>query len=108
MVPVWERFARRLLDTETVDLFISGSSARMRDIIERYAVSHPVALRHLTRHLLGNAAGLFSVHRFYNYLKSQGIPGGWRKMLRRRRGCWPIAPQALLHDFWNDADNWRP
>jgi len=29
MIPGWERFARRLLDTEKVELFISGSSARM-------------------------------------------------------------------------------
>jgi uncharacterized protein len=29
LVPGWETFARRLLDTERVDLFISGSSARL-------------------------------------------------------------------------------
>ena len=29
LVPGWERFARRVLDTEKVELFISGSSARM-------------------------------------------------------------------------------
>ncbi len=29
MVEGWERFARRILDTENLDLFISGSSARM-------------------------------------------------------------------------------
>jgi len=29
VVPGWERFARRLLDDEEVDLFISGSSARL-------------------------------------------------------------------------------
>ena len=34
VIPGWEQFARRLLDSETVDLFVSGSSARMlsRDI----------------------------------------------------------------------------
>ncbi|MBW1997861.1 MAG: ATP-binding protein, partial [Deltaproteobacteria bacterium] len=31
------------------------------------------ALRHMTRHLLANAAGLFSVNRFYNDLKSRGL-----------------------------------
>ncbi|MBW1998888.1 MAG: ATP-binding protein, partial [Deltaproteobacteria bacterium] len=158
VVPGWERFARRVLDTENVDLFLSGSSARMlsrevatsmrgrameavvfpfsfreflrhhgreiedperatkavrsalrkdletylklggfpeaqgasdrdrvellrgyvdatllRDVIERHGISQPVALRHMTRHLLANAAGLFSVNRFYNDLKSRGL-----------------------------------
>ncbi|MBM4126990.1 MAG: ATP-binding protein [Nitrospira sp.] len=156
----WERFARRLLDSEQVDLFLSGSSARLlsrevatsmrgramealvhpfsfreylrhrrrepdkaadrlskaqrssvekdlvdylveggfpeaqtvahrdriellrgyvdvallRDVIERHAVSHPVALRWMVRQLLGNAAGSFSVNKFRLDLKSQGIP----------------------------------
>ena len=29
MVPGWETFVRRILDTENVDVFLSGSSARM-------------------------------------------------------------------------------
>ena len=160
VVPGWEAFARRLLDTERVELFLSGSSARLlsrevatamrgramearvypfgfrealrhfdrepptsperlpkaarsalerdlreylanggfpetlslggrdrfellrgyvdvallRDVIERHAVSHPVALRWLARQLLGNAAGSFSVNKFYNDLRAQGIP----------------------------------
>ena len=160
VVPGWETFARRLLDTEQVELFISGSSARLlsrevatsmrgramealvhpfsfreylrhfnrepqhapdrlskaarsilekdlreylrnggfpealgisgrdrfellrgyvdvallRDVVERHAVSHPVALRWMTRQLLGNAAGSFSVNKFHGNLKSQGIP----------------------------------
>ncbi len=159
VVPGWEAFARRLLDSEQVDLFLSGSSAKLlsrevatsmrgraveaviypfsfreylrhrgrepeksperltkaershlekalrnyleaggfpeaqgldsrnrqellkayvdvvllRDIIERHAVSHPVALRWMVRQLLGNAAGAFSVNKFYGDLKSQGI-----------------------------------
>jgi len=158
----WEMFARRLLDTEKVDLFLSGSSARLlsrevatsmrgramevlvhpfsfrealrhggqepadavedlpkaarselernlsgylagggfpeaqgvpvrdrvdllrgyvdvvllRDVIERHRVSHPVALRWMTRQLLGNAAGTFSVNKFHQSLRSQGIPVG--------------------------------
>jgi predicted AAA+ superfamily ATPase len=158
-VPGWELFARRLLDGENIDLFLSGSSAKLlsrevatsmrgravevvvtpfsfreylrhhgcepsksvarltkaersaldrrlqdylrvggfpeaqglgardrqqllqayvdvvllRDIIERHAVSHPLALRWLVRQLLGNPAGAFSVHKFYGDLKSQGI-----------------------------------
>jgi len=162
VVPGWEMFARRLLDTEKIDLFLSGSSARLlsrevatsmrgramevlvhpfsfrealrhdgqeptgdakdlpksarsalernlsdylvaggfpeaqgipardrldllrgyvdvvllRDVIERHRVSHPVALRWMTRQLLGNAAGTFSVNKFHQSLRSQGISVG--------------------------------
>ena len=159
-VPGWETFARRLMDTEKVELFLSGSSARLlsrevatsmrgramevriypfsfreslrhegvepeapwsqlgkaarsdldsrlrsylttggfpeaqgvssrdrlqllqtyvdvavlRDIIERYGISNPVALRWLQRHLLANPASAFSIQKFYDVLRSQGIP----------------------------------
>jgi predicted AAA+ superfamily ATPase len=158
----WEAFVRRLLDTEKVELFLSGSSARLlsrevatsmrgramevlvhpfslrealrhrgvepvsawadlpkasrstldhhfraylseggfpesqgvaardrasllrtyvdvavlRDVIERHAVSNPLALRWLQRHLLGNPAGTFSVQKFFDAFKSQGLPVG--------------------------------
>lgn len=161
-VPGWETFVRRLLDTEKVDLFLSGSSARLlsrevatsmrgramevlvhpfslretlrhrgaepmspwtdlpkairstlekhfrsylaeggfpesqgvpardrasllrtyvdvailRDVIERHNVTNPAALRWLQRHLLGNPAGPFSVQKFFDTLKSQGLPVG--------------------------------
>jgi predicted AAA+ superfamily ATPase len=160
LVPGWERFVRRLLDTEHVDLFLSGSSANLlsrevatsmrgrtmeavvypfsfreflrhrgrevtgrtdrlpsaarsslqkdireylevggfpevqtldardriqlltthvdvtllRDVIERYQVSSATSLRWMTRQLLANAAGDFSVHRFYQDLKSMRLP----------------------------------
>lgn len=162
LVPGWELFARRLLDTENVEVFLSGSSARLlsrevatsmrgrameavvqpfsfreclrhagaepaqaverltkaqrstleqrlrhylraggfpeaqgqddrsrevllggyvdvlllRDVIERHAVSHPLALRWMVRQLLGNAAGAFSVNKFHADLKSQNIAVG--------------------------------
>ena len=47
--------------------------AILRDVVERHAVSNVVGLRWLVRHLLGNAAGLFSVEKFYAALKSQGL-----------------------------------
>ncbi len=158
-VPGWERFVRRLLDSEKVEVFLSGSSAALlsreiatslrgrawevvlhpfsfaevlrhkghllsgppdfldgparsaleaafmdyltvggfpevqgmdtatryqllrdyvdvailRDVVERHNVSNVAGLRWLVRHLLGNAAGMFSVEKFYNALKSQGI-----------------------------------
>ncbi len=159
VVPGWERFVRRLLDSEKVELFLSGSSAAllsreiatamrgrawevaifpfsfeealrhqgrvvpaqpdflaaperseierafldylecggfpeaqgldvdtrhrllssyvdvamMRDVVERHQVTNVTGLRWLVRHLLGNAAAMFSVEKFYAALKSQGI-----------------------------------
>lgn len=159
-VPGWEPFTRRILDTEKVDLFVSGSSARLlsrdiatsmrgramevlvhpfsfreylrhrekepaaavdrlpkssrsaldkellgylagggfpeaqntdardrrdllrgyvdtvlfRDVVERHNVTHVAALRWMVRHLLGNPGGSFSVNRFYNDTRSQGLP----------------------------------
>ncbi len=158
-VPDWERFVRRVLDTEKVEMFVSGSSAALlsreiatamrgraweviihpfsfeeylrhhqvpvpekpdflapsersaverafqdylvcggfpevqsvdtathhallrnyvdvallRDVMERHGISNVTALRWLVRHLLGNAAGMFSVEKFYASLKSQGL-----------------------------------
>jgi len=162
VVPGWERFARRVLDAEEVDLFLSGSSARLlsrevatamrgrameahiypfsfrevlrhkgreprvgaerlakadrsglsrdlreylvvggfpeavgaprrdqvdllrgyvdvvllRDVIERYEVKNPTALRAMTRQLLANAAGEFSVSKLFGALRSQGVAVG--------------------------------
>jgi len=159
LVQGWERFVRRLLDTENVRIFVSGSSAKMlsreiasslrgrsieviiypysfkefashhhidipenlkhidsqkrsilenlmmkylsqggfpeaqelsqrdrhlllqgyvntvlfRDIIERYGVTNITVLKTLIRHLIKNAGSKFTVNKFYNNLKSQGI-----------------------------------
>ncbi len=161
-VPGWESFVRRLLDSEAIDLFISGSSARLlsrevatslrgrgmevlvhpfswrealrhagaepdralamlpkaarslldkalhdylrlggfpeaqgandrdrasllrgyvdiallRDVVERHQVTNITALRWLLRHLLSTPAAPFSVQKFYDALRSQGIPVG--------------------------------
>jgi predicted AAA+ superfamily ATPase len=158
-VPGWEVFARRVMDTERVELFVSGSSARLlsrevassmrgramealvhpfsfreslrhagrepgrppsrlpkasrsaldkslqsyltrggfpeaqgiqqrdrfdllcgyvdtcllRDVVERHAATHPVALRWMIRQLLGDAGGTFSINKFHRDLKSRGI-----------------------------------
>jgi len=49
------------------------SAVILRDIIERYGVGNIVALRALTRHLIGNPATLFSINKFFGSLKSVGI-----------------------------------
>jgi predicted AAA+ superfamily ATPase len=47
--------------------------ALLRDVMERHGIGNVTALRWLVRHLLGNAAGMFSVEKFYAALKSQGL-----------------------------------
>lgn len=47
--------------------------AILRDLIERHAISNPVALRRFVRQLMSTPAGLFSVHKLYDDLKSQGL-----------------------------------
>jgi predicted AAA+ superfamily ATPase len=48
--------------------------AVLRDVIERHGISNPVALRWLQRHLLGSPCAPFSIQKFYDALKSQGLP----------------------------------
>ena len=48
----------------------------LRDIVERYQVSNVLPLRALIRHLLAAPATLFSINKFYNDLKSQGLACG--------------------------------
>lgn len=48
----------------------------LRDVIERHNVTNPIALRALQRHLLSTPGGSFTVHKFYQFLKSQGVPIG--------------------------------
>jgi predicted AAA+ superfamily ATPase len=53
-----------------VDLMI------LRDVIDRYHVSQPEALRRIQRHLLTNPGAAFSVSKFHRDLKSQGLHVG--------------------------------
>lgn len=48
----------------------------LRDVVERHKVTNPTALRALQRHLLSTPGGSFTVHKFYNFLRSQGVPIG--------------------------------
>ena len=47
--------------------------AILRDVIERHGVTHVVGLHWLVRSLLANPGGLFSVEKFYRWLKSAGV-----------------------------------
>jgi predicted AAA+ superfamily ATPase len=48
----------------------------LRDLVERYRITNVVSVRYLIRHLLNAPASAFSVNKFYNDLRSQGIPVG--------------------------------
>ena len=48
----------------------------LRDVIERHAVTNPLALRWLERQLLANPGGAFSVKKHYDALRSQGVSVG--------------------------------
>lgn len=63
------RYRHQILQ-EYVDVVI------LRDIVERHSVGNIVPLRYLIRSLLGAPATLFSINRFHNDLKSQGIAVG--------------------------------
>jgi predicted AAA+ superfamily ATPase len=47
--------------------------AILRDLIERHAISNPVALRRFVRQLMNTPAGPFSVHKVHDDLRSQGL-----------------------------------
>lgn len=48
----------------------------LRDVVERHKVTNITALRALQRHLLANPGGPFTVQKFYNALRSQGVQVG--------------------------------
>ncbi len=48
-------------------------TALLRDVVERHGVTQPGVLRWMTRHLLANAAGSFSIGKFYKDIRSQGF-----------------------------------
>jgi uncharacterized protein len=45
----------------------------LRDVIERHSIRNTSALRAMIRHLMGTPASRFSVNKFYNSLRSQGL-----------------------------------
>jgi len=48
----------------------------LRDLVERHQISNIVPLRYMIRHIMNAPASLFSVNKFHNDLKSQGIACG--------------------------------
>lgn len=103
LVPGWERFARRILDSENIELFLSGSSARMlsREVATSMrgrameAVVTPFSfretLRHAGREPTQSVARLTKSVRsrlesdLANYLKQGGFPEAQGLDERNRR-----------------------
>ena len=50
--------------------------AILRDVIDRHHVSNVAGLRWMTRHLLANAASMFSVESFHRAMRAQGLAIG--------------------------------
>lgn len=78
--------------------------AMLRDVVERHSVSNVAGLRWLVRHLLGNAAALFSVEKFYSALKSQGIAiskDTVHQLLAHLEDCF------LIRTVWMEASSER-
>jgi uncharacterized protein len=94
------------LDTPTRHRLLSDyvDVAMLRDVVERHAVSNVTGLRWMVRHLLGNAAGLFSVEKFYAALKSQGLTiskDTVHQLLSHLEDCF------LIRTVWVDASSER-
>jgi hypothetical protein len=47
--------------------------AILRDIVERHSIANPTLVRYLIRTLIASAGSKFSVNKFYNDLRSQGL-----------------------------------
>ena len=78
--------------------------AMLRDVVERHGVSNVAGLRWLVRHLLGNAAGHFSVEKFYAALKSQGLAiskDTVHQLLRHLEDCF------LVRMVWMESSSER-
>jgi hypothetical protein len=78
--------------------------AMLRDVMERHGVSQVVGLRWMVRHLLGNAAGKFSVEKFYSALRSQGLSiakDTVHELLGHLEDCF------LVRTVWIEADSER-
>lgn len=78
--------------------------AMLRDVVERYAVSNVTGLRWMVRHLLGNAAALFSVEKFYAALRSQGLSIS-KDTVHQYLGY--LEDCFLVRTVWVDADSER-
>src|SRR4029079_7381602 len=73
-------------------------------VVERHAVSNVTGLRWMVRHLLGNAAGLFSAEKFYAALRAQGVSiskDTVHQLLSHLEDCF------LVRTVWVDADSER-
>jgi predicted AAA+ superfamily ATPase len=76
----------------------------MRDVVERHEVTQVVGLRWLVRHLMGNAAGMFSVEKFYKAMKSQALSIS-KDTVHQLVGH--LEDSFLIRTVWVEADSER-
>ena len=92
-VPGWEKFIRRLIDTEKVNIFLTGSSARLlsREVATSMrgraleVLIHPFSFREALRHAGAEPEAAWNKlpatsrsnldHRLHRYLEVGGVPG---------------------------------
>ncbi len=117
VVPGWEAFIRRLIDTERIDLFLSGSSARLlsREVATSMrgrameVLVHPFSFREALRHIraepdkpftgLAKAARSALEKHFRTYLAEGGFPEAQRLTSRDRMALLrTYADVAILRD----------
>ncbi len=109
VVPGWEAFVRRLMDTEKIELFISGSSARLlsREVATSMrgrameVLVHPFSFREMLRHVqaepdrplsqVGKAGRSVIEKHFRTYLAEGGFP--------EAQGLAPRDRTALLRTY---------
>lgn len=114
LIPGWELFARRLLDSENIDLYISGSSARMlsREVASSMrgraleAVVTPFSFREMLRHRghepdrpwqkLPKAAHSQLAHNLDIYLSEGGFPEAQGLDIRSRHALLANYVDVLL------------
>lgn len=127
VVPGWETFVRRLLDTERVELFLSGSSARLlsREVASSLrgrameVLIHPFSLREALRHDgaeplapwvdLPKATRSTLAKRFREYLSEGGFPESQGVAVRDRASLLrTYVDVAILRDVIERHDVTNP
>lgn len=115
-VPGWDRFVRRLLDTERVEIFVSGSSARLlsREVATALrgraweVVIHPFSFAEVSRHrglgLKGSASNARDRSQVENAVASYLSVGGFPEVQQvdsqtRRRMLGDYVDVAMLRDI---------
>ena len=94
------------LTTRDRNILLQGyvNTLIFRDVVERFDVANIPVLKMLVRHLLSNYGSPFTVNKFYNQLKSQGIRVA-KDTLHEYLGC--LRDTFLIHPVYIHSDSER-